>query len=159
MDEDKKEGFEKGYSDWIEKVTHLEEEIRKVRREMQKLISPMAVKAAEKIIGRELKSDQDTVVDIITTALKAVAQHKKVTIYVNPKELEAVEKKRDNVKGIFENLEALSIRPSEDVKSGGCIIETEAGIINAQLDNQWVILENAFEKMIKLHPEILTGRS
>ena len=116
---------------------------------MEKVIIPVALKAAKKIIGRELKASKDAVVDIIANSLKAVAQHKKITILVNPKELETVEKKRDSFKDIFEHLEVLSIRPRNDVEPGGCVIETESGIINAQLENQWVILENAFERLLK----------
>ena len=32
---------------------------------------------------------------------------------------------------------------------GVCIIETEAGIINASLENQWRALESAFEAFMK----------
>ena len=31
------------------------------------------------------------------------------------------------------------------MEPGGCLIETEAGIINAQLENQWRSLEAAFK--------------
>jgi type III secretion protein L len=143
-----KEGFEYGFSQWLSKIAELEEEIKRVRKDSEKMIIPIALKAARKIIGRELETSHTTIVDIITTSLKAVAQHKKVTIYVNRKEFEVIEKQREKIKGVFENLEALSIRPGEEVKEGGCIIETEAGIINAQLENQWMILENAFQKLM-----------
>ncbi|MBI3211529.1 MAG: HrpE/YscL family type III secretion apparatus protein, partial [Simkania negevensis] len=37
-----------------------------------------------------------------------------------------------------------SLEDREDIAPGGCIIETEAGIINASLANQWQALEAAF---------------
>lgn len=147
-----KEGYEQGYSEWIEKISALEEEIKKVRRDTQAVIVPIALKAAKKIVGREIEASEKTVVDIIANSLKAVAQHKKIRIYVNPKEFDILEENRDKIKHIFENLEALSILPQDDVDPGGCIIETEGGIINAQLENQWMILENAFQKLVNLQP-------
>lgn len=144
-----KEGFENGFSQWLSKIAEIEEEIKRVRKDSEKMIVPIALKAARKIVGRELETSHQTVVDIITTSLKAVAQHKKVTIYVNRKEFETIEKQREKIKSVFENLEVLSIRVGEDVKEGGCIIETEGGIINAQLENQWMILENAFQKLLQ----------
>lgn len=85
--------------------------------------------------------------------MKSVAQHKKVTIYVNKADLENMEAHRNQIKELFENLESLSIRPRDDVTTGGCVIETEAGIINAQLENQWVVLERAFTSLMKTKKE------
>ncbi len=145
-----KEGFEEGFKQWLEQIAKVEEEIIKVRKETEKVALPVALKAAKKIVGRELEISENAIVDIVCTSLKAVVTHKKITIYVNKKELEALEKNRNKIKDIFENLEILNLRERSDVAPGGCIIETEGGIINAQLENQWRILENAFDKMMKL---------
>lgn len=143
-----KEGFEKGFSEWTEKIVELEEEIQRVRKEMEKVIIPVALKAAKKIVGREIETSEKTVVDIVSSALKGVSQHKKVTIWANKDDLQLLEKEREHLKSMFEKVESLSLRPRDDISSGGCVIETEAGIINAQLENQWLILESAFEKMM-----------
>lgn len=148
-----KEGFEQGFSQWVKAIADLEEEIIKNRKETEKAIVPIALKAAKKIVGEQLKVSEDAIIDIISNSLKAVAQHKKITIWVNPKELEIVQSHKDKIKKQFENLEVLSIRPRNDITEGGCLIETEVGIINAQLENQWLILENAFNKLMKNIPE------
>lgn len=145
-----KEGFEEGFKKWMEQIVKVEEEIVKVRKETEKVALPVALKAAKKIVGRELELSENTIVDIVSTSLKAVVTHRKITIYVNKKELESLEKNRTKLKDIFENLEILNLRERSDIEPGGCIIETEGGIINAQLENQWRILENAFDKMMKL---------
>lgn len=144
-----KEGFEQGYAEWIEKIADLEAEIQRVSRETENLIIPIALKAAKKIVGRELEQSESTVVDIITNSLKSVATHKRIKIYVNRKELDLVEKSKEKLKKVFEHLESLSILAKDDVEPAGCVIETEGGIINAQLENQWLILETAFQKLIK----------
>jgi type III secretion protein L len=143
-----KEGFEEGFSKWVDKVKELEEEITKVREETEKVIVSVALSAAKKILGRELETSKTAVVDIVKNALKNVSQHKKITIWVNKNDYQLLDKERDSLKSVFEKLEALSIRPRDDIESGGCVIETEAGIINAKLENQWLILQAAFEKMM-----------
>lgn len=145
-----KEGFEEGFKKWVEQIVKVEEEIVKVRQETEKVALPVALKAAKKIVGRELELSENAIVDIVSNSLKAVATHKRITIYVNKKELESLEKNRNKLKDIFENLEILVLRERSDVEPGGCIIETEGGIINAQLENQWRILENAFDRMMKM---------
>lgn len=143
------EGYEAGMQRWAEHVIALEKEIEAVHKELQQLVIPVALKAAKKIVGREIEASQDTIVDIVAANLKAVASHKKITIYVNKKDFDALDQNKNRIKDLFENLESLSIRERADVQPGGCIIETEGGIINAQLDNRWRVLERAFEALAK----------
>jgi type III secretion protein L len=142
-------GFAEGYQTWADHVAKLEEEIKKVRGDLEKLLIPVALKAAKKIVGREIELSEDTIVDIVSSCLKAVSQHKKITIYVNKKDLDPLEKSRSRLKQVFESLEVLSLRERSDIARGGCVIETEGGIINAQLDNQWSALERAFTSLMR----------
>ena len=143
------EGFEAGFNAWVELIAKLEDEITKVRGDMEKILTPVVLEAAKKIVNREIELSENTIVDIVTGTLKSVSQHKKITIYVNKKDLDALEANRTRLKDVFENLEVLSIRPRADVAQGGCVIETEGGIINAQLENRWRILESAFQSLMK----------
>ncbi|MGK5594394.1 MAG: HrpE/YscL family type III secretion apparatus protein [Parachlamydiaceae bacterium] len=143
------EGYEEGFKNWAEHVAKLEQEITTVRAEMEKLIIPVALKAAKKIVGREIELSETVIVDIVANSLKAVSTHKKITVNVNKKDLEILEKHKQPLKSLFENLEAFSIKEREDIQPGGCIIETEGGIINAQLDNLWRTLERAFDMLMK----------
>jgi len=140
-----KEGFEEGFKEWADQVAFLEKEVTKVQKELEKKIVPVAIKAAQKILGRELELSDKTVVDIVSTTLKAIASHKKVVLYVNRKDLDILESEKKQLKAIFENIQSLSIRPSDDMQPGSCIVESEVGIINAQLDQKWKVLEKAFK--------------
>lgn len=143
-----KEGFEEGFKSWAEAVALLETEIEKVRADVEKMLASVALKAAKKIIGREIEVSEDAIVDIVSTSLKAVSQHKKITIYANKKDLAILESNRSRLKELFESLESLSLRERADIDTGGCVIETEGGIINAQLENKWRVLEKAFESLL-----------
>lgn len=142
-----KEGFEHGYDNWVAQISNIEKEILHVHDEMMKLVMPIALKAAKKIVAAELQTAQDAIINIVKTTLKSVAQHKKIAIYVNRKDFDILEKNKAQIKQIFEQLESLSIREREDIEEGGCVIETEAGIINAQLKDRWISLEAAFESL------------
>lgn len=146
-------GFAEGYQTWANHIAKLEEEIILVRQDLEKLLIPVALKAAKKIVGREIELSEDTIVDIVSNCLKAVSQHKKITIYVNKKDLDPIEKSRARLKEIFESLEVLSLRERSDIARGGCVIETEGGIINAQLENQWSALERAFTSLMRHQKE------
>jgi type III secretion protein L len=141
------EGFQEGYQQWTNQVAKMEEEIAKVQGELQKLVMPIALKAAKKIVSSELTLQPNAIVEIVTNTLKSVAGHKRIVIYVNKTDLVLLEKNKNKLKDIFESLESLSIRERDDIEQGGCIIETEGGIINARLKDRWRNLEAAFEAL------------
>lgn len=141
------DGYQEGFETWAEDVARLEKEILDVRDHYKKILVPVALKAVEKIIGRELETNEETVLDILKSTLKAVSTHKKITIYVSPKEKGLVEKNKEHLKKMFEVLEVFQIRERSDIEPGGSVIETEGGIINAELPNQLQVLERVFKKL------------
>jgi len=143
------EGFQQGLETWAEYVVKLEEEIARVHAEVSETIIPVALKAAKKIIGREIETSKEVVVDIVLNNLKAVAHHKKIRIHVSQDDMAMMEQNKEKFKKVFEHLESLQFVESDEVKPGGAIIETEGGIINAQLENLIDTLEKAFETFTK----------
>jgi type III secretion protein L len=152
-EEAEKQGFEHGFQSWVEHIAKLEKEIQTIRKDLEKMIIPIALKAAKKIVGREIELSEETIVDIVLNYLKAVSTHKKIIIYVSRKDLTMLEKNRTRLKDAFEGLETLSIRERADIEPGGCVIETEGGIINAKLKNQWEVMEKAFKSLMKEHSQ------
>jgi len=144
-----KEGYEAGFKEWIEHIGKMQHEIEEVRTEYAKMLAPVALKATQKIVGKAFELSEDLIFNVVTNSLKPVLQHKRITIYVNKNDLDNLERNRDNMKKLFENIELLSIREREDISQGGCVIETEGGIINVRLENQWGILEKAFDTLFK----------
>lgn len=143
------EGFQQGLAALNHHILALDKELKHLREEIQKKILPLSLTAARKIIGEELRLHPDRIVDIVLTSLKPVTQHRKIIIYVNKNDLPAIEENKNKIRKLFEHLDSLSIQERNDIEPGGCMIETEAGIINAQLENQWRALESAFELFMK----------
>lgn len=143
-----KAGFEEGLKQWNEKLKDLENEISKVRRDMENSLVPLAMAAIKKIIGREIELKPETIADIVATSLKSVSHHRKVTVYVHKNDLEVLEGRRADLKAVFENLQSFNIATRDDLQPGTCIIETEGGIINASWDNQLKALESAFHSFL-----------
>jgi type III secretion protein L len=139
-------GFQRGLEKWTAQLTNLDDQIKQAREAMSQAIVPIAMAAIKKIIGQELEERPEAIVDIVKNALKPVSQHRKINIFVNKSDLHKLEEERSRLKTGFDRLESLSITPREDVAPGGCIIETEVGIINANLDRQLAALEGAFKE-------------
>ena len=126
-----------------------ERTVRAIKLELQNEIIPIALKAAKKIVGAQLELKPDTIVDIVMQALSPVVQNHRFTIYVNKADKEILEANKSRIKAILDQMQMLSVQERADIAPGGCIIETEAGIINATIENQWRALEAAFARYMK----------
>lgn len=143
----KQEGFEEGLKRWTEKLRELEDQIRKLNDEYAHKLAPVALKAAQKIVGKTFEMSENLIFDIVSSALKPVLSHKRITIYVNKQDAHQLESRKGDLKALFEEIQSFSLREKEELQPGECIIETEGGIINATFKNQWSILEKAFHDL------------
>jgi type III secretion protein L len=150
----KEQAYEEGLQDGLEKFNEatlkLNQASKKIHDDFERKITPLAIQAARKILGEELKLNPKRIVEIILQALKPITSHKHVKIFVSKADLEILEKEKTNIKNILDQVETFFLQERSDIEPGGCIIETEGGIINAQLENQWRALEAAFESFLKL---------
>lgn len=145
-EEAKKEGFDEGLKQLNDQILGLDQEKKRLRHEMNKMILPLALKAAKKIVAVELQTKPETIVDIVLQALTPVLQNHRITIWVNKADKEILETEKARIREKLEQVESLLIKERDDVAPGGCIIETESGIINAAIENQWRALESAFDR-------------
>ena len=102
----------------------------------------LAVKIAEKIIGREIERSDSTIADIAAAALRLARQSEVVTVRVCPSDIATINKHRDRLQPSG-RMRFIDFEPDPHVKPGGCLIITETGTIDAQLDTQLRVLENA----------------
>jgi len=144
--ESKEEGFQEGLEQFNAHLLAFEAAVRTLRLELQQQIIPIALKAAKKIVATQLELKPETILDIVLQALTPAVHSRRVIIYVNKEDNEILEAHKPKIKAILDQLQTLSIQERADISPGGCIIETEAGIINVTIENQWRALEAAFEK-------------
>ena len=113
------------------------------------MVLPLALQAAKKIVKKELDTFPETIVDIVMQAIAPISQSHKVIIYVSKTDKELLHKEKPKLQEILPHADILMIQERDDVTPGGCIIQTEGGMINATLENQWLALEKAFSKYMK----------
>lgn len=145
----KEEGLQEGLSRFNQQILNLNEQINHIKLATQQQVLPIALKAAKKIVGEELQTNPAAIISIVQQALKPALHCQEIKIYVNKNDLESLQQEKENLKSKFERLHSLNIEERSDIDIGSCVIETEVGIINATLDNQWRALEAAFEKFAK----------
>ena len=133
-------GTESAIAEFEENLLAAREIRERVWRETEKDLLRLAVRLAEKIVGREIKTDQKTIADIVAVALQNARQQEKITIRVNPSDLPTAEKEIENLTP-GGRAKFLDFVADPRVSEGGCLIESEVGTIDAQLETQLRVLE------------------
>ena len=142
----KEEGLQEGLEKFNEQILLLDQQIKKMRHDLQQMVLPIALKAAKKIVGKELELFPETILDIVLSAITPISESRQVIIYVNKKDKGILEKNRPKLTEILAQVEVLTIQEKEGITEGGCVIQTPDGMINATIENQYKAIERAFEK-------------
>lgn len=145
----KEEGFQEGLLELNKHILWFEQQVRDMQATMQSQVLPLALKAAKKIVSDNLKLNPDVIVEIVMQTLKPVVQNTEVKLLVNKEDREIIEASKDKIKSMLERVQSFSIEDRAEISPGSLMIETETGIINATLENQWRALEAAFEAFMR----------
>jgi type III secretion protein L len=141
------QGFSEGVAQWADQLAYLEGEAVKIKKNFEERLIPIAIAIAKKVVGKEIE-DQEGAVAIVMNTLKSVTLHKRITVYVHRDDVPLMEANKEKMKAMFEELEVFSFQERPDIEQGGCIVETEAGIIDGRLHIIWESVEESFTKIL-----------
>lgn len=140
--EAKEAGRQEGIAQASEMLLRAKMQAGEILNAAQTDILELAAKVAEKIIGRDLEREPQVVIDICVNAIEQARNVKQVVLRVNPRDAALL---RENVKPLMAAIGRsldLAIKDDNEVASGGCIVQTEFGVIDAQLSTQFAMLRN-----------------
>jgi type III secretion protein L len=102
----------------------------------------LALKIAAKIIGRDLERDPELMMEVVANALQSTRSNKSMMLKVHPEDGKILRDKRPKLMELIGRSVDISIRDDGDVERGGCIIQTEFGVIDGQIRTQFEMLRN-----------------
>ncbi len=142
----KKEGFEKGRQEGLSQVTEqlmlIQQKNQKLLKHIEKESLSLVYEIANRLIGDALKNSDDAIVGLVRQALQS-SMGNELTLFVNPDDFEKIKQHEHKLLSTLHTAQSMSIKPSERVKSGGCMVESELGTIDAQLDWQLEAIRKA----------------
>jgi len=160
---EKQQAREEGLAQGLEKgkqavTTELESVIQKLRRaymDIEKYRQQLYLKAetesvelalavARRIIGQEISLDRQIVLNVVKGALDKVINHEKVKIRINPQDLEAVQTSLFEFLPHVEKLENVHFEADAAITTGGCVVETNFGTVDARIESQLDQIDAAF---------------
>ncbi len=133
----------------VESLHQALEQLQNIRRdihqEIEKEVTHLALSIAKKIVCHEIKTTQDTVSCVAREALRRVDNPGKIKIKLNPEDLRFLEKTQSLFSDVLQNMDQVQFEAEDSIQSGGCLIETDRGDIDARIEKQFQAIEEAFQ--------------
>lgn len=136
-------GFDKAVADLKPRIELLENIMQAMQEEREAFyhenelsIVKLAMDIAKKITHRELKHSPEILFYVVREALSRVSENSQITLRVNPEDLKLLENPGELLSESLKLFKNVQFEGSSEVQRGGCIIESETGIVDAQIDMQ-----------------------
>jgi flagellar assembly protein FliH len=141
------EGYEAGRADAArqcapavqalgETLAQAQAERETVAEQMEEAAVGLALQIADKALTGAITAQPERVVDVVRGALRCLVERERVTILVNPDDLEIV---REAVEGLVRQLggmDHVDVQEARRVKRGGAIVRSTTGEIDARLQTK-----------------------
>jgi flagellar assembly protein FliH len=96
----------------------------------------MAIRLAEQILAGVISVEPERVLDVGRNALRHLSERRRVTLVVNPDDLELVSECVDQLQSELGGIEHLAVQSDRRIGRGGAIARTDSGEIDSGLDAQ-----------------------
>ena len=109
----------------------------------------LALAIARKVICREIEMDKEVVVCVAREALAKVEAPGKIKIKLNPSDLQFIDETKYQLSELIGNIENVTLEAEGGIQSGGCVVETDLGEIDARIENQLQAVEESFRSALE----------
>lgn len=134
------EAAEMGKHEGFSQAEQMREQIAVLEQRMLQEVEAEVVRAALKISAElldiELAQRATAIVDLVFTALQSARNAKDVYLRVNPRDAKILREHTHRLIDALGRAREIDVREDRNVAPGGVLIQTEAGVIDAQLETQ-----------------------
>jgi flagellar assembly protein FliH len=104
--------------------------------ELELQVITLVLDTAKHVIKQEVTATSDAAISVIRDALRRVSDAGALRIRVNVDDLPAVRSSRQQILDVLDGVRRVEIVEDRTVGPGGCIIDTDAGAIDARIETQ-----------------------
>lgn len=91
---------------------------------------------AEKLVQQELATHPDLIVGFIRAILKETSENQRLTIQVNPDDLELINKHLPELKQTLGSVKTFEAESNSSIPRGGVILDMDSGMLDARIETQ-----------------------
>ena len=110
--------------------------------ELERRAVELGLGLARKVVGGALSVRPELVVEAVTGVLRGIVERERVTVLVNPDDLDIVREAMDGMRASLGGMDHCVVEAERRVGRGGCLVHTPVGEIDATVETK---LERAAE--------------
>ena len=148
-EEEKKKGYDDGIAEGkaeilMQKLDLIDESVRYMES-IETRVSEIVLKALKKCVAEI--GDKELVVQIVRKAMQAVVRNQRqITIKVSTDMVPAVKERLQAILADFPSLSYADVAEDPHRANTACVVETEAGLVEASIDAQLAAIEKSIKK-------------
>lgn len=158
-DEGRREGYEAGRREAEAEVAAMRSQAAELLRTAQSEraeqleavraeIARLALAVAERILHRRLAEDPELVVDLVSEAIKRARNGETLRVRANPRDIPLIAAREGELAASAAGLKNLELIEDPGIAPGGCLVETGHGYIDARIDSQLQLVDDALRAAI-----------
>lgn len=124
-------------------VKEWEERKETLFKENEVVIVQLAFEIAKKVVHQEISTNPDLILYVVREALKKVDKEGHLIIKLNTEDVAVLERGMKTHLPELKQFTDIQLVPEKSIERGGCILESESGIINAELNVQLQKIEDS----------------
>ncbi len=106
----------------------------------------LVMRAIRKIIDDY--DDTERILLTVRNVLAVVRNQKQITLRLNPREVDSVQSRVNDLLSRFPAIGYIEIVPDARLLAGSCVLESDIGLVEASMHDQLTAIENAFTKIL-----------
>lgn len=155
------EGVDKGFEEGkrisdeiIQDALNIKEEWKKLREQLYKEsegeMVNLVMETIKKMVDIKLQDDHEFILGLISKGLEKVSYTDNLTIRVSGEDYGYAISFKDRILALAENIDDIEIKQDNSLKSGSCVIDTDAGSVDSSIWNQFEEVKTMFEQLLKV---------
>lgn len=125
-------------------LTSAQQERHRLATQHEGALADLALQIARKVIGAHLEADPTLVARIVQTAISELEPSTALEVRVNPHDLANVEAARREIERLVSGGGRIDIIADDHVDSGGVVLVSPVGEVDARIETKLSVLETAF---------------
>lgn len=143
LEEGREKAYQESAADFQARLSSLETLIGSIENLKPQLVSfneshivRLAYVMAKKIAMDEIVERKELVLKVVQQAIESAQSEESITVRVSESDLQFIESMREKLGKEFESIKRTKFESSDSISSGGCIVETNYGDVDATVEQR-----------------------
>lgn len=165
FDKAKEDGYTEGVDKGFEEGKRISDEIiqdalnikkqwqnlkEQLYRDSEEEMVNLVIATVEKMVDIKIQDDHEFILGLISKGLEKVSYTENLTIRVSGEDYGYAVSFKDRILALAENIDDVEIKQDNSLKSGSCIIDTDAGSVDSGIWQQFEEVREMFLQLLKV---------